>query len=283
MKAASFDYVRPTGLEQALATVALDGTMALAGGQSLVPSMVRRQLRPARVCDLNALPEIAGVEVTDAEIVVGSMTRQRDLELHPVVARVQPVVARAIALIGFVGTRHRGTVGGSLCFADPCGELPALAALLDARLVVRGAEDQRQLTAADFFATDFATVLRPGELLTEVRFPRQPASRYAAVKLRVGQDRPLGCLVSYASDERGVIRDPRVSIFGTSDPGRRVAAAERALAGQLPGAELFADAAAAATDLEPLGGAAMSAAYRRRLGRTAIRRALVASMGVDDD
>lgn len=283
MKAASFDYVRPESLEHALETVALDGTRALAGGQSLVPFMVRRQLRPARVCDLNAVPGMAGIEVTGGEVVVGAMTRQRDLELDPGAVRTQPVMARAIETIGFVGTRHRGTVGGSLCHADPCGELPALAALLSAEMVVRSAEGERRLTAGEFFTADFETALRQEDLLTGIRFQVQAGSRHAAVKLRVGQDRPLGCLVSYGRDEHGAIADPRVALFGTSDPGRRALEVERALAGQIPGEELFADAADAAAALEPLVGASMSAAYRRRLGRTATRRALVASMGVRDE
>src|SRR5690606_1513925 len=186
-----------------------------------------REIRPARVCDLNQVTEIAGIEVTEHEIVIGAMTRQRDLELHREAARAQAMLSAAIRTVGFVGTRHRGTVGGSLCHADPCGEVPAVAALLDARTTLRSAAGSRELSAKEFFVADFSTRLDQGELLAELRIPIRPEQRYGSVKLRLGQDRPVGCMVSYQLDGRGGIEDPRVAILGTSAPDRRLQQVER--------------------------------------------------------
>ncbi len=193
MKPAPFAYLRPDTLAGALAALAEHGEEArpLAGGQSLVPMLALRLARPSLVIDLNRIPDLAGIAETSEEIRIGAMTRQAALLAHPAIRKRMPLLARALGFVGHPPTRARGTIGGSLAHADPAAELPVAMVALDARLVLTGRAGEREVGAADFFRGTFATDLRPGELLAEIRIPvagvgrrlrgdRAPAWRFRA-------------------------------------------------------------------------------------------------------
>ena len=135
MKPAAFDYLAPASLGEALALLADlgEGAKPLAGGQSLVPLMNFRLVRPQHVIDLNGLGELAGIREDDGHLVIGAMTRQRAVETSALVAERCPLLAEAMPQIGHVQIRNRGTVGGSLAHADPAAELPAVVAALGGR------------------------------------------------------------------------------------------------------------------------------------------------------
>jgi carbon-monoxide dehydrogenase medium subunit len=169
VKPAPFEYHRPGSVEEALALLAADpDAKPLAGGQSLVPMLNFRLARPSALVDLNRIEELAGIRVEHGTLVVGSMTRQWDLERS---ADAHPVLREALGFVGHTATRCRGTVGGSLVHADPTAELPVCAVALGAELVVAGPAGRRVVPAEDFFVSVFTTVLEPGELLVEVQFP----------------------------------------------------------------------------------------------------------------
>jgi carbon-monoxide dehydrogenase medium subunit len=271
MKAAAFGYVRAGSVEEALTELAVSGTVALAGGQSLVPLMARRQVRPERVCDLNRLPELSRIEVGSEQITLGAMVRQADLEEDAGVARALPIVPMAMQTLGFAATRHRGTVGGSLCFADPCAELPALAVLLEARVVLQRPGVERELPADEFLIEPYRCALLPGELLTALIVPRSTANRCGAVKLRVAQERPVGAQTTWSAGAAGEISDPRVVLFDRDRSPRRLTGCEALLADQQPGLELFHDSLTDPADSLPAG-------HRGDLARAAVVRALLRSV-----
>src|SRR4051812_20595639 len=139
MKPPRFDYLLPRSLDEALSMLAEHGEDAkvLAGGQSLVPLLSFRLVRPGHLVDLNDIPRPDGIRLEGDRLVIGAMTRQRAAETSAVVRERCPLMAEAMPQVGHVQIRNRGTIGGSLAHADPAGELPAVLAALDGDVVLR--------------------------------------------------------------------------------------------------------------------------------------------------
>src|SRR3990170_3503782 len=163
MKPAQFEYFAPETVADATSILArFDGeAKVLAGGQSLVPLLNMRLARPEALVDLNRIPGLDGIGVEDGRLVIGAMTRQREVERSDVVRRTQPLVQEAVRLIAHPQIRNRGTIGGSLAHADPAAELPAAAVALGAQFRVVGPQAERTIPAEDFFVTFLTTALQP--------------------------------------------------------------------------------------------------------------------------
>jgi CO/xanthine dehydrogenase FAD-binding subunit len=168
VKPPPFRYVRAETLAEAVDSLTAEGEDAkvLAGGQSLVPALNMRLVRPSVLVDVNRVGELAEVTREEGSLVVGATVRQADPRLlaHPLLAEVVPYV-------GHVVTRNRGTVCGSVAHADPAAELPVSLVLLDGAVRVRAAFGTREIRASDFFVSHFTTVLEPGELVVETTWP----------------------------------------------------------------------------------------------------------------
>jgi len=171
VKPAPFEYVRPTGIAEAIAALAGDdGAKLIAGGQSLVPLMALRLARPTLLVDTNDLG-LDGIDATGDVVRIGASVRHRRLERDPVLARTMPLVQEAAGLIGYPAIRTRGTIGGSLAHADPIAELPAVLVASGGSIVVRGVGGQRQIAAADLFTGFLGTTIEQDEIIEEVRLP----------------------------------------------------------------------------------------------------------------
>jgi carbon-monoxide dehydrogenase medium subunit len=174
MKPAPFQYVRPSSLEEAMSALREHGSEAkiLAGGQSLMPLLNFRMLRPSVLIDINRLPGLDHVtEADDGGVRIGALTRHYTLETSPTIRDRFPILQDAITHVAHVAIRNRGTIGGSLAHADPAAELPMLATLLDAQLVICAADRSRVLAAADFFLGPLTTALEDDEIVTEIFLP----------------------------------------------------------------------------------------------------------------
>jgi carbon-monoxide dehydrogenase medium subunit len=282
MKLPYVEYEAPTTIAQAVDLLAEyeDDASVLAGGQSLIPLMALRLARPAVLIDINGLSELSLVAATDGRVAIGAMTREYVAEDSATVGDAVPLLAAALPLIGHEAIRSRGTIGGSLAHADPAAELPAVALALDAEFVVRDRAGERVVPAADWFEGYLATSRRPDELLTEVRFPAaRPGTGVAFLEVarRHGDFAIVGLAVSLTLAD-GVISDARLAFAGVSDVPVRVAEAEDLLAGERPSAELFAEAARAATaGLDPPADLNGSSEYRKQVAATLVRRGLRAA------
>jgi CO/xanthine dehydrogenase FAD-binding subunit len=290
MKPAKFEYIAPRTTAEALSALAEygDGAKVLAGGQSLVPLMNMRLARPEVIVDINEVAELDYVREGDVGgLVIGSLTRQRQLEREPVVRDQFPVLTEAAELIGHFQIRNRGTVGGSLAHSDPAAELPAVMTAMDAEFVIAASTGERTLTPSEFFVTYLTTALEPNELLTEIRVPALPAgtgSRVYEVSRRHGDFALVGAVTLLEPGAGGTIGKARIALFGVNPTPVRATEAEQILAGQQASESLFREAGEIASrDLDPDGDIHASAEYRKEVSAVVVRRALVAAaerMGV---
>jgi aerobic carbon-monoxide dehydrogenase medium subunit len=279
VKPPPFEYVAVHSVDEALAELARHGDDAklLAGGQTLMPMLNMRLATPRRLIDLNRVPGLAYVATRDGGIAVGAMTRQRTLERSDAIAAHVPLLADALPWVGHGAIRNRGTLGGSLAHADPAGELPGVAACLDARLTVRGAARTRTVSAREFFTGYLSTALAPDELLTEVWFPTlPPGTGVAWLELaRRHGDYALVGVAAAITLEGAVVREARLALIGVAGAPVRATGAEYALTRQ----RLTSDVLAAAADhvsraLDPPSDIHATGVYRRHVAAVLTTRAV---------
>lgn len=284
MKPPQFRYLCPTSVEEALQLLGELGDAypkILAGGQSLMPLLNMRLVRPSHVIDVNRLAELSFVrEEADGGLSVGAMTRHRALEKSTAVASRTPLIAEAIELVGDRQIRVRGTLGGSLAHADPAAELPVVALGLDAQIVVRRHEQTRTINARDFFQAILTTALEPEEMLTEVRFPPLPP-RTGCAFIELARQHGAFAIVAVAatlSFEAGRIASASIALGGVAPIPIRADRAEQVLRGEAPTPAVFAEAARLAAEAtDPSGDVHGSEAYRREMAGVFTRRALEAA------
>lgn len=279
MKPAKFDYHDPHTLNEALSLMTEFGDQArpLAGGQSLVPLMNFRLIRPAHLIDLNGVNELSYLKAENGTLRIGATTRQRELERSADVAKGWLLLRDAAGFIGHIQIRNRGTVGGSLAHAFPSAELPVAMVTLDASFTVRSATTQRTVRAEDFFLSYMTTVLEPGELLTEIDVPALPVNSgcsYQEVNRRHGDFALAGAASILALDGHGVISHARLTLTGVTPIRSRET--EEFLLGKKPSEAVFREAAQHATkNLEQDSDIHASAEYRREACAVLAKRALM--------
>jgi aerobic carbon-monoxide dehydrogenase medium subunit len=280
MKPPRFDYLNPRSIDEALGVLARHGHDAkvLAGGQSLVPLLSFRLVRPAYLVDLNDVGRLAGIRLDDGHLAIGAMTRQRAVEMSPLVREHCPLLAEAMPQIGHVQIRNRGTIGGSLAHADPAGELPAVVAALDGELVLRSARGQRVLKPERFFVAYLTTAAAPDELLVEVRVPVVPprtGSAFLEVSRRHGDFALVGVAATVTLDEAGVCTAAAIALTGVGPTPVVARDTARALVGDWPAPAAFEEAGRRVAErLQPDSDLHASSDYRRQLARVLTRRAL---------
>ena len=280
MKPPPFAYARPSSLEEAVTELSDAGDEAklIAGGQSLVPMLAYRLVRPSLLVDVDAVPNLAGIRSEDGERVLGALLRHVELERAAELEGAHALLREAASHIGHLPIRVRGTLGGSLAHADPAAELPVAALALDAVVVARSARGERRIPASDFFLGPFTTALAPDEVLTSVRLPEAPREARVAFEefaVRAGDFALASAAVGIAPARDGGPAWARVVLGGVAPVPVRARAAETLLAdGGLSDAELAAVGDAAAAEADPPDDHHASADYRRELVAALVQRAL---------
>ena len=280
MKPVDFDYVAPRSLGEAVALLAEGGdeARALAGGQSLVPLLNLRLVRPRLVVDLNRIDALAGIRDEAGGLAIGAMTRQADAERSPLVRDRAPLLAEALTLVGHPAIRSRGTIGGTLAHADPVAEVPAVALALDGGVELTGPRGRRTIAVDQLVRGPLTTDLGPGEVLTGLRLPPWSSVHgWAFVEFarRHGDFALAGVAVVLAVVDGRIAEATRIVVIGDASRCRRARAAERRLLGERADAQTFAAAAAIADEgLDPPGDLHGTATYRAHLVRTLTERAL---------
>jgi aerobic carbon-monoxide dehydrogenase medium subunit len=274
-----FDYLRPHSVDAAVTELGRAGEDAkvLAGGQSLLPLLRLRLAYPTVLVDLGGVGELRGVRRDGDELVIGSMTTHHEVMHDPLVAEHCPLLAQATSTVADPAVRHRGTFGGALSHADPAGDLPAVAAALEATFVIEGPNGRRSVPAAEFFSDYLETAVQPGEVLVEVRVPvLGPGWGSAYEKFnRVAQAWAVVGVAALVRTEGGSIAEARIGLTNMGPTPVRASATEQALAGastQNGGIGQATDLAADGT--EPPSDLSAQADYRQHLARVLSRRAV---------
>lgn len=283
MKPSQFRYIVPTDVQSAVrARFDNEDTVVLAGGQSLVPTMNFRLSNPEVVIDLRQIEELDYIRVEDNTVRVGAMTRQRRLELDPLVHQANPLIRETVENIAHSVIRNRGTVGGSLAHADPSAELPCLLKTLRGQIVAQGPRGQRTISADDFFEFIFTTTLADDELLIEARFPTLgPTEGWAFEEFsrRHGDFAIAAVAATVVMNENGKLDSVRLGASGISTKPVILYDCEDLLRGARPSEELFAEAGAVAVRAVDVSDESeQSVRYRKHLLSGMVARALTKSV-----
>jgi CO/xanthine dehydrogenase FAD-binding subunit len=281
VKAAPFEYTRAASLGETCGLLARHGDSAklIAGGQSLVPMMAMRLLRPAWLVDINEIAALKFVRVEKDAARIGACTRQCTVERDERLAASVPLLRQALAWVGHLQTRNRGTVGGSLAHADPSAELPLAAQVLGARLVLRSQKGARTLDARQFFSGPMSTAARADECLEEIQWPvwteRRTGSAFTEIAVRHGDFALVAAAAQVALDTDGRCTRAALGLGGVGGTPLAFPKIAARLAGtQLEDEAIDAVARDAAKETEPGSDLHASADYRRHLAQVLAARAL---------
>jgi CO/xanthine dehydrogenase FAD-binding subunit len=278
MKSAPFDYVRPASLAEACALLAADeDARVIAGGQTLVPMLAMRLARPAKLIDILRLPELAGIREENGAIVVGATTRQAQAERDSGIRASVPLLAQVLPWVGHPPTRNRGTIGGSIANADPSAEIPLAAVTLGAEILLATAQDERSVSADDFFIGAMLTTLGQGECICAIRFPVWPHERIGTGFFEISARRSdfafAAAAAQVALDEEDRCINVALGVGGVGDRPLRLDVSS--LVGTKLDAASVSDAVhAASLERDASSDLHASAAYRRRVAVTLGIRAL---------
>jgi carbon-monoxide dehydrogenase medium subunit len=281
---ASFDYLAPTTVADALAALAEHGDDAkvLAGGQSLLPILRMRLNAPEVVVDLGKIAELQGISEDGDAIVIGAMTPYAAVLASEVVSTHAGLLSKAVATVADPQIRHRGTVGGALVHADPAGDVGAPVLALGAELVIAGAGGATRTVAADDFFEDlFTTAVGEGELLTQIRIPKHTGwgSHYEKF-VRVSHQWSIVAVAAAVRVEGGSIAEARVGLTNMGSTPLRAKAVEEALVGKAATDEAVRTAVASVADgTNPPSDLNGGADYRKHLATVLTRRAVLAAAG----
>jgi aerobic carbon-monoxide dehydrogenase medium subunit len=276
---AAFAYRSPASLDEALGLLAENGDEAkvMAGGQSLIPLLKLRLAAPSMVVDIGRVPGLLGIEAEGGGLKIGARTRHADVERDAGVRRSFPILSDAAPLISDPLIRNAGTVGGSLCHADPSGDWGAVMLALDAELVARSSNGERTIPAASFFDGPFTTTLRPDELLTGIRIPApkgRSGGTYLKLERKVG-DFATAAVAVQVELSNGHVGRAGIGLTSVGPTNVKAVDAENLLQGKEPSDEVIAEAArAAAAAAEPRSDVRGSADYKRDVVRVFVQRGL---------
>jgi aerobic carbon-monoxide dehydrogenase medium subunit len=285
-----FEYERATSVDHAIGLLDRlgEGVRVVAGGHSLLPMMKLRLANPEYLVDINDLaPELGYIVIDPIDVRIGAMTRHREVLESDALAGVCPIFRDAERAIADPVVRNRGTVGGSLCQADPAEDLTTVCTVLGAVCLARGPSGTRDIAIDDFLAGPYETTLAHNEMLLEIRIPVRPntSSAYAKVERRVGDwaVTAAGAAVTLDGD---TIAAARVGLTAVNPDAAGLSAVSEVLVGQAPSEELFAEAGRRAAQVcAPVTDMRGSAEYKRHLAseltirtlRTAVERVRGAS------
>jgi carbon-monoxide dehydrogenase medium subunit len=278
---AQVEYEKASSVEHALALLAryAPGARILAGGHSLIPMMKLRLAQPEVLIDINGIGGLRYIERTGSELRIGALARHADLLASATAGEQFAILHDAERVIADPVVRNWGTIGGSLCQADPSEDLSAAFAALKGSMVIHGPEGSRGVSAREFHTGPYETVVGPAEMLTEIRLPIRPHSGSAYIKvMRRAGDWPIGAAgaaVWLAGDR---VADVGIGLTAVGAAHFVAAEAEEFLRGQVAGEEAFARAGEiAAAHCNPAADQRGPAEYKRHLVRELTARVLRAA------
>jgi aerobic carbon-monoxide dehydrogenase medium subunit len=278
VKPAPFAYERARSLEHAIELIAgTEDARLLAGGQSLIATLNMRLSRPQLIVDINRVPGLDRITLSNGQIEIGALVRYAQAERSAEVATHAPLIAKALPFIGHPAIRNRGTIGGSIAFGDPAAELPACFVALDGEAVIAGPSGNRVAKADAFYKGLYESTLTPHDVLIAIRIPAatsETRTAFAELARRHGDYAMVG-LAATARANGKALSDVRLVFFGVGTAPVRARNAETALAS----GDIEAAAKALAKDLDPPDDVQATGAVKRQLASVLLRRVTRQLMG----
>jgi carbon-monoxide dehydrogenase medium subunit len=270
VKPAPFAYERARSLDHAIELMGVEDARLLAGGQSLIATLNMRLSRPRLLVDINRVPGLDLITLSNGAIEIGALVRHAQAERSAEIAAHAPLIAKALPFIGHPAIRNRGTIGGSIAFGDPAAELPACFVALNGEAVIAGPSGTRVVRADTFYKGLFESALTPRDVLTAIRIPvatSETHSAFAELARRHGDYAMVG-LAATACAAGKTLSDVRLVFFGVGTTPVRARTAEAALAA----GDIDAATKAVAADLEPPDDVQASGAVKRQLAEVLLKR-----------
>lgn len=276
---AQFGYARAASVADAIALLERHGpdSRLVAGGHSLIPMMRLRLADPETLIDINDLTELTGIEQSRDRLRVGAMVRHTELLRSTVVGGLFPILHDAERLIADPVVRNRGTVGGSVCQADPSEDLSAAFSALRADVVLAGPDGRRVVPVREFHEGPYQTCIGDAEILVEVQVPvvAGQGSAYTKVKRRVGDWAIVGAGAALSLGTAGDVAEVGIGLTAVGAEHFVAAEAEDALRGGPATEQTFAEAGRiAAEHCNPVADQRGPVDYKRHLVTELVTRAL---------
>jgi carbon-monoxide dehydrogenase medium subunit len=221
MKPAAFTYYQPMDLQDLLLQLSQSGgSKIIAGGQSLAPMMNMRMAHIEQLIDINSLTELSFIKADQDQVMIGAMTRHHEIATSEILQNQCPLLAFAAKTIGHYVIRQRGTIGGSLCHADPAAQMPLIALTLNANFHIKSVEQDRTINARDFFQGAMTTALGENEFLYAISYPcisDNTAWAFELFNRRHGDYAIVSVALSVEFDASQKIRKIRIGLNGVAD------------------------------------------------------------------
>lgn len=262
-----FGYYRPSSIADALDFLNGGNARPLAGGQSIIPMLKLRVIQPAFLVDINPLKDLDFVKDEGKTVSVGSLVRHQEILKNPLLKSKVPLLSHTAAKVGDMQVRNLGTIGGSLCNADPSADYPAVALAYNAKMKLVSSSGEREVEAKDFFKGPFTTEAKENELLTEIKFPILEGYRFKYEKIvrRAGDYALVGMAVLAKIEDNSIV-DLRVAYTGVSDRPYRPYELEKTLIGQKVSDDLIRSfAEKVSNSVNPPSDSRGSSSYRRKV------------------
>lgn len=278
MRPPKFGYIRVFSLEDAIKVLEADeNAKIIAGGQSLMPMLKLRLVKPSYLVDINRVPNLSYIDVDNNAIRIGALARHHDVEVNKDLWKIYPILPETAMQIADPQVRNLGTMAGSLAHADPAADWPATLIALRARVKVLGPNGERELSVEDFIKGPFTTDLSQGEVIREIVIPRVSNVKSAYVKLerKAGDFAIVGVGVVIKLNNDGSVEDASIGITAASSKPFRAVDAEKVLIGKRLTDDVIEDAAEKAMNMaNPISDIRGSAEYKKAMVKVITKRAI---------
>jgi carbon-monoxide dehydrogenase medium subunit len=277
--AAPFSYHRPASLQEAIKLLQELGKEAriIAGGQSLIPLMKMRMVRPAALVDINFIPGLSEIQSPKGELRFGALARHADIENSEAASAI-PIIHDCAAGIADVQVRNQGTIGGSLAEADPSGDWGTALLTLETSVICLGPKGQRTVPLEEFIKDAYTTVLAHDELVTGVHVkvpPKGSGGAHLAFKRTAPVYPTVRAAVQLTLEGKDTCKEARIVLGCVGLTAIRAKEAEAALRGKTLSEKSIQSAAEAAREAaEPQSDMRGSADYKRLMVATLVKRAI---------
>lgn len=285
MKPAYFEYFKATTVEEAISWLESFGEDAkiLAGGQSLIPMMNLRLASPKQLIDIKGIASIATIEEMNSSLKIGALVSHCEVQDSEIIKKSCPILSKAAGLIGHPQIRYRGTIGGSICHADPCAEIPTALIALDAGVIVRGPQgSERRIESGLLFLGYLTTSIGENEILSEVIVPKLPErTGWEFMEITdVDGGTAIVCVAAILDmDAKGLCQQAKIAIGGVAPTPIRAKEVEQSLQGKSINdkdidtvAEMISDVIEPETDITH------TADYKATCAKALVKRALKAAL-----